>query len=170
MHLLESPRLFLREFREEDAADLLALNSDPQVLRFTGDKSFASEKEARNFVRNYDHYRCYGIGRWAVLDKCSESFLGWCGLKYQPESDETDVGFRFSRAHWNKGFATEAAMACLRFGFEQKNLTIIVGRAVRANRSSVRVLEKIGMTYSKAIDFNGMDGVQYHITRSDIGL
>ena len=167
MHLLESPRLFLREFREEDAADLLALNSDPQVLRFTGDKPFASEKEARSFVRNYDHYRRYGIGRWAVLEKCSESFLGWCGLKYQPESDETDVGFRFSRSHWNKGFATEAAMTCLRFGFEQKNLTMIVGRATRANHSSVRVLEKLGMTYSKAIDFNGMNGVQYHITRSD---
>ena len=168
--LLESPRLFFREFRQEDAANLVMLNADPEVMRFTGDAAFASEAEAMTFVKEYDHYQRYGIGRWAVLEKTSETFLGWCGLKYQAESGETDVGFRFLSAHWNLGFATEAALACLYFGFDKKGLKEIVGRAARANDASIRVMEKLGMTYRKATDFYGMEGVCYQTSRLDFFL
>ena len=160
----------MREFRGQDAPDLLALNADPEVMRYTGDIPFASEKEVLSFIREYDQYQRYGLGRWSVLEKSSQTFLGWCGLKYLPETAETDVGFRLARAHWNKGFATEAALACLRYGFEDKELTAILGRAARANHSSIRVLEKLGMSYSSTLDFNGMEGVCYRITRSEFIL
>jgi len=169
MFLLETPRLILREFREQDASDLLALNADPEVMRYTGDEPFASEQQALSFIRGYDQYRRYGLGRWAVLEKSTKTFLGWCGLKFLPETGETNVGFRLGKAHWNKGFATEAALACLKFGFEEKGLQRIVGRAARANLPSVRVLEKLGMSYSSTLDFNGMEGACYSITRSEFG-
>src|SRR5687768_8000055 len=91
--LLETPRLRLREFSLDDASALFGLNNDPEVLRYTGDAPFASEDEARAFVTNYTHYATHGYGRWAVLHRPTGEFLGWCGLKYHPETGETDLGY-----------------------------------------------------------------------------
>ena len=65
-----------------------------------------------------------------MIEKSTNKFLGWCGLKYDKNLDETDIGFRFLEEHWNKGFATESAKACIDFGFENLNLKSIVGRAM----------------------------------------
>src|SRR5690606_32437802 len=120
--------------------------SDPLVLQYTGDAAFIDINEAAEFIENYNHYQQYGYGRWAVLDRNKNAFLGWCGLKYSPDKNETDIGFRFHREHWGKGFATEAANVCLEYGFSELGLSRIVGRAQIGNTASHRVLEKIGMT------------------------
>ena len=99
-------RLVLREFDQGDAQDLYFLNSDLDVLKYTGDKPFKSIQEARDFVLEYDDYKKNGLGRWAVVSKLDRSFLGWCGLKKHPEGF-IDLGFRFSKLNWGKGFATE---------------------------------------------------------------
>jgi len=164
---LESSRLVLREFREHDADGLYALNADAEVMRFTGDVPFTSVQAALTFVQHYDHYRRYGLGRWAVVEKVSENFLGWCGLKYHPATKETDLGFRFLQKHWNKGFATEAAMVCLHYGFEEKALAQIVGRSAKANEASIKVLVKLGMTYKRDLELGGMQGVCYAIGQSE---
>lgn len=163
MVILETPRLVLREFCNDDAAHLYMLNLDPDVTRYTGDAAFESTEAAADFVRQYDHYQKYGFGRWAVTDSENSAFLGWCGLRFSPETNEHDIGFRFFKKYWNRGYATEAAKASLDHGFNKLGLTQIVGRAAIANTASVKVLQKIGMTYLRSMDCGQDPGVVYWI-------
>lgn len=163
--VLETKRLYLRRMTVEDAENAYLLNLDPEVIQYTGDDSFESIEAVRQFLTNYRHYDQYDFGRWAVVAKDSDEFLGWCGLKYTPELDEYDIGFRFFKKHWNKGYATEAAQACLDLGFNHYKLTTIVGRARKDNIGSIRVLEKIGLNYVGDFDFDGNIGVIYAIKR-----
>lgn len=146
--IIETERLVLRTFTLDDAPLVYELNLDPDVTRYTGDP-----------VRDLDHaqqileqvilpqYALYNHGRWAVLVKPGLEFIGWCGLKARPERNEIDLGYRFLKKAWGKGYATEAAWACLKYGFEKLNLPRIVGRAMPQNTASIRVLEKCGMQY-----------------------
>lgn len=147
--IIETERLILRTFTPEDALLIYQLNEDPEITRYTGDP-----------VRDLEHatevlekvilpqYTLYNHGRWAVHAKPGLEFLGWCGLKTRPERDfEIDLGYRFLKSAWGKGYATEAAYACLQYGFEKLGHQRIVGRAMPENLASLRVLEKIGMHY-----------------------
>lgn len=159
--ILETERLLLREITPEDAEIAYRLNLDPEVIRYTGDGPFASTEDARDFLQKYDHYRKYGFGRWAVIRKSDGEFLGWCGLKYSADTDEYDIGFRFFKKYWGQGYATEAAKACLEKGFKELGMKVIIGRAMKANRASIRVLEKIGLQYYRDGDCGEEDGVIY---------
>ena len=163
MKILETERLFLREITINDAEKMYLLNLDAQVLKYTGDEPFESVQDAKQFLENYDHYKKYSFGRWAVIRKTTNELLGWCGLKYTPELGEYDIGFRFYKKYWNQGYATESAKACLNIGFDKYGLSKIVGRAMTENIGSIKVLEKIGMTYCKEFSFDGKNGVIYKI-------
>ena len=165
MLITETERLILREFHESDAENMFHLNADPDVIRYTHDPPFTSIEQAKEFIVNYNHYRKYGFGRWAVINKSDNAFLGWCGLKYTPENEEYDIGFRFSKMYWNKGYATESALASLELGFNRFGMTTIVGRALIQNTASIRVLEKIGLTYFRKFDVEGHDGVIYKMDK-----
>ena len=106
---LETERTIMRKLTTEDAKDFYALNLDEEVLKYTGDKPFENIQASIDFLTNYDQYEKYGVGRLAVIDKTTLKFLGWCGLKYSQDKNEYDIGFRFYRNYWNKGFATETA-------------------------------------------------------------
>jgi [ribosomal protein S5]-alanine N-acetyltransferase len=140
--------LCLREMTAGDAMHAYLLNSDPEVVRHTGDGPFASEEEARTFLTNYSDYRSHGFGRWAVIRKADDRWLGWCGLKRLPNG-EVDLGFRLLLAHWGQGYATEAGQACIELGFGRFVLPYIIGRVARDNKASMRVLEKLGMRFWK---------------------
>lgn len=165
--ILETERLLLRELNPDDAGDFFNLNENPNVIKYTGDKAFQNIDEAREFLENYQDYRLNGYGRWAVMSKENNEFVGWCGLKYNSSTDETDVGFRFFEHYWNKGFATESARACIDYGFKKLKLNTVVGRAMQDNIASVKVLEKLGMKYLRDFDFDGHKGVIYKIESRD---
>lgn len=165
MITLTTPRLLMRQLLEEDAPELYLLNSDPEVLRYTGDVPFASVDEAREFIRRYDQYTLYRRGRLGMFSKETGAFIGWCGLKYHPFNEETELGFRLKREYWNKGYATEAALASLDYGFNQLGLSTIMGRVIKENTASIRVLEKIGMRYWKNFDFEGVPGIYMRIDK-----
>ena len=152
--ILKTERLLLRELTPDDAENLYKLNLNPNVIKYTGNSAFKDIDETREFLENYPDYKLNGFGRWAVIEKSNNQFLGWCGLKYDQNLDETDIGFRFFEEHWNKGFATESAKACLDYGFENLNLTSIIGRAMVENVASIKVLEKIGLSFKKEFDFD----------------
>ena len=162
---LETERTILRLLTVKDAKDFYDLNLDPEVLRFTGDRAFQSVEEAKIFLVSYDQYEKYGVGRLAVIDKVSGKFMGWCGIKYSPKSQEYDIGFRFFKEFWNQGFATETANRCLEFGFYDLGLKEIVGRAMVRNVASIKVLEKLGMTFKNTFDFDGEKGIIYQISK-----
>jgi RimJ/RimL family protein N-acetyltransferase len=109
--IAETERLWLREFNPGDAKSFYLLNLDPEVIKYTGDDSFINIEEAEKFLLNYDHCRKHGFGRWAVMRKTDNTFLGWCGLKYIEDIDEYDIGFRFFKKYWGYGYATESAKA-----------------------------------------------------------
>lgn len=168
MAILETQRLLLREFSMADAEQLFLLNKDPDVLKYTGDQAFQNVAEARSFLENYNQYQKYGFGRWPVIDKVSGEFLGWCGLKYDPAIDETDIGFRFFKRYWNKGYATEAAKASIALGFDRFGLQSLVGRTMKENTASIRVLEKLGMAFEQEFDFyRGHAGLVYRMDKQN---
>lgn len=168
MAIAETQRLLLREFSVADAGKLFLLNKDPDVLKYTGDRAFENVAEARSFIENYDQYKKYGYGRWTVIDKGSGDFLGWCGLRYDPAQDETDIGFRLFKRYWNKGYATEAAQSCIGLGFDRFGLQTLIGRAMKEHSASVRVLEKLGMDFEKEFDFyRGHAGLIYRIDKQN---
>lgn len=161
--ILETDRLFLREFNLGDSKNLYELNLNPNVIKYTGDKAFENILDAENFLKNYNDYEINGFGRWAVIDKFNGDFLGWCGLKYVKEINETDIGFRLFEDYWNNGIATESASACLIYGFEKLNLKTVIGRAMAENLASIKVLEKLGLKYEKEFDFEKHRGLIYRI-------
>lgn len=157
-------RLILRKFSIEDARDLYDLNSDKEVLKYTGDTPFSSISDAQKFINEYDEYNKNGFGRLSVVLKSSNTTIGWCGLKYLAQLDEVDIGYRIKKTYWNNGYMTEAAIECINYGFNHLNIKEIVGRAVKENLSSIRVLKKIGMTYWKDFNSKGQEAVYYKIT------
>lgn len=147
--IIETERLLLRKFTAADADLIYELNRDPDVTRYTGDP-IRDIDHAQEVLENVilPQYSLYNHGRWAVHTRSDLAFIGWCGLKTRPERDfEIDLGYRFNQASWGKGYATEAAFACLDYGFKTLGLQRIVGRAVPQNTASLHVLEKIGMHY-----------------------
>jgi len=146
--LIETDRLLLRLFTKDDAQLLYDLNLDPDVTRYTHDP-MTDLSQTINILEEIilPQYALYNHGRWAVHQKPDQEFIGWCGLKYVPEREEIDLGYRFKKNSWGKGFATEAAFASLQHGFNQLGLQKIIGRALPENLASIRVLEKCGMTF-----------------------
>jgi [ribosomal protein S5]-alanine N-acetyltransferase len=156
----------MRPFQETDAEGIFLLNSDPEVIKFTGDPPFDSIEHARDFILNYHKYEKHGYGRLTVLLKSTNEYLGWCGLNYNETTNETDIGFRFLQKHWNNGYATEAAAACLSVGL-QSGLTRIIGRAAKENQASILVLKKLGMQFEKEFFAHGFTCKQYYIKSND---
>jgi RimJ/RimL family protein N-acetyltransferase len=146
--IIETDRLLLRTFTIKDAPLIYDLNLSPDVTRYTHDP-----------VKDLDHaleilekviipqYALYNHGRWAIHLKPNLEFLGWCGLKNRPALNEIDLGYRFKKNYWGKGYATEAAYASIKYGFEKLALQRIIGRAEVGNIASWKVLEKCGMNY-----------------------
>jgi ribosomal-protein-alanine N-acetyltransferase len=163
--VIETPRLILREFLMEDAPFVFELNADREVIQYTGDTAFSNLSEAIALIQNYDQYKKHGYGRWTILRKEDFAYLGWCGLKYNADIKQTDLGFRLMKRYWGKGYATEAAQACLDYGFEHLDLAKIIGRAMIKNHSSIRVLTKIGMKFEKEFEAHGEKSVQCCITK-----
>ena len=168
MKILETKRFYLRRLSINDAENFYHLNANLEVLKYTGDLPFENITKAASFLATYDHYQKYGFGRWAVIHKTNDLFLGWCGLKYTPTTNEYDIGFRFFKKYWNKGYATESAKACIDLGFNTYKMPEIVGRCMKANIGSIKVLEKIGLSYCKPYDFEGKEGLLYKIKNKQL--
>ncbi len=149
MHIIfETPRLYLRQFTEADAPLILALNSDPEIVKYVHEPTLQTEEQAKKILIDIilPQYK-NNLGRWAMHIKETNEFIGWCGLKYRPDLDETDLGYRLMQKAWGKGYATEAARHTLNHGFSKLNLPLITARAQIENIASIKVLEKLGMDY-----------------------
>jgi ribosomal-protein-alanine N-acetyltransferase len=165
--ILETDRLLLREYVEEDAEALFKLSSDPEVLRFLPDERLLNVEQARQIL--VDHpiadYRKYGFGRGACILKSTGEQIGFAGLKYLEELGEVDVAYRLMPTHWGQGLATEAALASVRFGFSDLGLKQIIGLVMPENIASVRVLEKTGLRYAETVSLWGHQFSKYVIAR-----
>jgi len=140
--VIETDRLLFRKLTEDDAPLLYDLNLDPEIIRYHG--------------------------RWAVHLRFGLEFIGWCGLKYLTETNEVDLGYRLKKNFWGNGYATEAARACIKYGFATLNLGRIAARALPANLASIKVLEKCGMEHLHEEMMHGYLHKTYQVTNPAI--
>ena len=163
---LETPRLILRPFELADIESSWVMNKDAEVSRYTGDGGVVSRDEMERRIREdvMGDYEKYGFGRLAVEVKGGERFIGFAGLKYLEDLQEVDLGYRLMKKYWGRGYATEAARACLDYGFDQLNLSEIIAMVLPANIASIRVLEKLGFTYSEDRFEEGMQMQVFNLT------
>lgn len=161
----QTERLEHRALTVDDAEDFFALNSHPDVMRFTGEPRLQSLDEAKDAIANYPDFDTVGYGRWGCVLKENQSVIGFCGLKYLHELDAVDVGFRFLPRYWGRGFATEACAASIAFGFDVLKLQCIIGLVLAENTASIRVLEKVGMRSDGTITYEGIPALRYEIRR-----
>jgi len=148
--IIETERLILREMVIDDAQDMLRLHSNHQVQKHTGEDVITSLEEIRNKIKEFqsrDENR--GFGRWVTILKKGKQFVGWAGLAYLPEFDEIDLGYRFLPEYWGLGIATEASRAILTYGFDSLKLSKIIAIAMKENKASIKVMEKVGMEFDK---------------------
>ena len=181
MHLfLETVRLVLRRFTEADVENLLDLDGDPEVMRFlTGGKptprNVIENKTLPRFLRYYKHTE--GFGYWAAIEKSTGAFLGWFAF-HPPEgggSDEVELGYRFKKSAWGKGYATEGSRALIRKGFTELGVRRVFAQTMAVNTASRRVMEKAGLVPARTFheDWQEPIGgaeqgeVEYALTRAD---
>jgi len=165
MHIiLETPRLALRQFTEDDVANLFDLNNDPQVMRYiTGGRPTPLE-ELRDEVIPFHlavYERLDRLGTWAA-ESAAREFLGWFHFRPGPGADisNVDLGYRLRRSAWNKGYATEGSRALITMGFTDLGVERVFGHTMTVNAASRRVLEKCGMTLVRTTPYEGPDVIE----------
>ena len=146
---------------------LAAIWSAPDVTRLLPSRGkpisrSITEKSIRSFV---EHWQSKGYGVWGVIENDTDFMVGYCGLRYLEEIDETEVLYGLDKAYWGRGIATQAAIAAVTYGFAHTNLQRIVGLSFPENAASRRVMEKAGLLYEKRIRVFGLDAVCYATER-----
>lgn len=151
--LLETERLRLRQFTPADLENLVALDSDPEVIRYTNaffhsggrpaDRATVEAHTLPNFLDRYAHDG--RLAFWAAEDPASGAFYGWFQFTPTGLKAEAELGFRLIRAVWGQGIATEGARALVERGFRDWGIKRVIASALLANRASIRVLEKAGL-------------------------
>ena len=168
---IETERLILRDFEESDVQNIFDLDSDPEVHQYLGNHPMESLEEAENIVTSVrKQYIENGMGRWAVVDKATNEFIGWSGLKLEKEVRPIpyyDLGYRFKKKFWGQGIATETAEESLKYGFTRLNLPEIHAGADINNTASNKVLKNIGLTLLETFDYEGMPHNWYGINKSE---
>ena len=152
---LETPHLILRQWQDSDLAPFYQLNSNSQVMQYFPKLLDKAESDQLAFrIQSLIQQNEWGF--WALELKSSQKFIGFTGLHYQPTlfdfSPCTEIGWRLDPQYWGKGYATEAALRCLEFAFNQLNLDEVVAFTAKQNLRSQAVMERIGMTYK--LDFH----------------
>jgi RimJ/RimL family protein N-acetyltransferase len=153
---LETERLILRPWREEDRAPFAALNADARVTAHLSGVLSRAESDAL-VERILEGFAQHGYGPWALEVKGGAPFIGFCGL-WSPSfaahfTPCIEVGWRLAHEVWGKGYATESAEAALDYGFGPLALAEIVAYTTPANRRSRAVMERLGMSHDPADDF-----------------
>lgn len=175
-HIFETSRLILRELNIQDATEMFLLDSNPEVHRYLGNKPIKTIEESLKIIEFVQaQYKNYGIGRWAVIHKETNEFIGWSGIKYNPTttngvSNYYDLGYRFRQEFWGNGYALESAKACLKFGFDILQLPALYAAAHQSNIASNKILNKIGFKNIGNFMYEHEPEIWYKIDNSELNL
>jgi ribosomal-protein-alanine N-acetyltransferase len=161
-------RLILRPLSSGDIGVLHSIYQVEGVLRFFPNPLAPSIEKVERFISlQQTHWEKHGYGNWGLLPDGETEIIGWAGLQYLPELDETEVGFLLARPFWGKGYATEAAQASLHLGFTDLDLDYIIALVHPDNLASQRVIEKCGMAYQYSIRLWGIDLMRFRVSRHE---
>lgn len=170
---LSTDRLILREFQESDLEELFDLDSDPEVHKYLGNKPVTMRSQTEDIIKGVrQQYIDHGIGRWIAITKDTNEMIGWSGLKYETlainnQNGYNDIGYRFKKKYWGKGYATESANALLEYGFTELKYDKICGAAEIGNKASSKVLQKIGLNFIESFYYENLKCNWYALTSEE---
>lgn len=147
-------RLILRDLVQSDLADLCALQSDPEAMRYVGAGGARTTAQTQGSLdRLIEHGRLHGYSLWATVIAATGEMIGVTGLVLvEGVGPDVELVYELARPYWGKGYATEAARASLAAGFERFGLERIVALAYPENGPSIRIMEKLGMVEDGSIE------------------
>jgi RimJ/RimL family protein N-acetyltransferase len=176
--ILQTSRLRLREFTDDDTDSLFELNSDPEVMRYLSGGQPTPREVIRNDIIPFHlavYERLDRLGTWAAESRSAGEFLGWFHFRPGAGGDVTniDLGYRLHRSSWSKGYATEGSLALISMGFTQLGVQRVFAHTLAVNAASRRVLEKCGLTLVRNMPYHWPDvfagtehgEVEYALTR-----
>ena len=169
--IVETQRLILRELEYVDAKDLFEMDADPAVHLYIENKPVKSMNEITDVIEMIKgQYEINGIARWAVVNKLTNECIGWSGLKFfnHPLNNYCnfyELGYRFKKRHWGKGFATESSIAVVDYGFKHLNVDSIFAITHPQNVNSKKVLFKLGFDYKETFDYEGDPTDWFELTK-----
>jgi [ribosomal protein S5]-alanine N-acetyltransferase len=163
---LSTPRLRLRPWEAGDAERLFSILQEPDILQYFPRTSPPQRGWVEKYIQHhFNHWQERDYGHWAVVLQQDDRVIGWTGLEYLPELEQTELAYLLSREAQGRGLATEAARAALAFGFETCRLVEIIGLVHPGNAASIHVLEKCGMKLHDQLELWGMEILRYHVFR-----
>ena len=169
--ITETERLIIREIQPTDVNKMLELHSAPEVHLFLGDKTITTKRqiiETIDFIKQ--QYIEFGVGRWAMINKKTNEFIGWTGLEFVTTETNNhknyyDLGYRLLKRFWGHGFATESAFASLNYAFDKLNLNEVYAIADSNNQGSINVLAKVGLRFIETFKLEGVNHNWYKIDK-----
>jgi ribosomal-protein-alanine N-acetyltransferase len=164
---ISTPRLLLRPWTLEDGEAWFNILQEPDILRYFPNPNPPARFKADAYIKHHlTHWMHNGYGHWAIVTPEDGRVIGWNGLEYLTELGEVEVAYLLTKRVWGRGYASEAARAAIRFGFETAGLSAIIGLVHPDNIASIRVLQKCGLTLADQIMLWGMGMSRYRILRT----
>ena len=166
--ILETERLILRPFREEDLGAYAAMCADPEVMRFLSvSGGLLSRAEAWRQIALYlGHWALRGYGTWAVEERSTGAFVGRVGLHYPEGWPDRELGWTIARGFWGRGYASEAARAAIGHAFKTLGWTHLVSLIHPENHRSARLAERLGYRVHGTAEVLGLHLTMYRLDRT----
>ena len=169
----ETDRFLLREMLPSDIDGMFELDSDPEVHKYLGNNPVSNRAQivdTINFVRQ--QYMDYGIGRWAIIEKKTNEFIGWSGLKFVTEltnkhQNYYDLGYRLIRKYWRKGIATETAKIALDYAFNVLKVEAVYAASSIENIGSNKILQRIGLNFIETFFYKDIECNWYKLNKQE---
>ena len=163
----ETPRLILRYFTHDDLDNLAPILADPQVMYFSA-RGVQTKEQTRKFINwMLSSYQEEDFGLYAVIHKEKQKLIGFCGLLawFFKQQREVEIGYRFATKYWGQGLGTESAIAVRDYAWNQLNLDRLICIIQPENNRSIRVAEKLGMSYEQNTIFMNLDVRIYSMSK-----
>jgi RimJ/RimL family protein N-acetyltransferase len=163
--VIDTGRLLLRRFTTDDLEAFYQLGSRPEIIRYAQAAPLASREQALEFMTAapFHDYATYGYGRFACVWKATGAVIGFSGVKYVPEIEDNELGYRFLPEYWGQGLATEAGTALIEFARSTLRLERLVAMVHPDNVASARVVTKLGFVVERTLRYSGLPDVDVEL-------
>ena len=169
--IFESENFIFREFEIEDVNLIYELDREPEIHKYLTSSEMKTKIEAELVITYFrNHYKLFNLGRWAIIRKNDNDFIGWAGIKFETETvmnrnNFYDFSGRIMKKFWKKGYSREVALSCINFGFEKLELNEIIAMSSVDNYLSNNLLHKVGFECLNVFEFQNKKYNWYQITK-----